>query len=60
MSKLTKQGIRDLNSLGNVNKKSLNGRKDKGQNECFHVFEDYLDDDYVAFKRCQKCNYEEV
>ena len=58
MEKITKQGVRDLNSLGN--KKNLNGRKDRGQNDCFHVFEDYIDDDYIAFRRCQKCHYEEI
>jgi len=60
MSKFTKQGIRDLNSVGNVNKKDFNGRKDKGHNDCFHIFEEYIDDDYLKFKRCQKCNYEDV
>ena len=60
MSKLTKQGVPDLNSFGGTNKKHLNGRKDRGQNDCFHLFESYLDDDYISFKRCQKCNYEEI
>lgn len=58
MGKLTKQGVLDLNSIGN--KKNLNGRRDKGQNDCFHIFEDYIDDDYITFRRCQKCHYEEV
>ena len=60
MSKFTKQGVRDLNDIGNVDKKNKNGRKDKGQNDCFHVFEEYIDEDYTTFKRCQKCNYEDV
>lgn len=60
MSKLTKQGVRDLSNIGDADKKNLNGRRDRGQNNCFHVFEDYLDDDYISFKRCQKCNYEEI
>lgn len=58
MSKFTKQGVRDLSDFGD--KSSLNGRKDKGQNECFHIFESYIDVDYVPFRRCQKCHYEEV
>lgn len=60
MIRFTKQGVRDLNNIGGVNKKNLNGRKDKGQNDCFHVFEEYIDDDYLVFRRCQKCNYEDV
>ncbi len=60
MSELTKQGVRDLSSIGNLNKQDLNGRKDKGQNNCFHVFEEYIDDNYLAFKLCQKCHYEDV
>lgn len=60
MSKLTKQGVRDLNSVGVADKKNLNGRKDKGQNDCFHVFEEFIDDDYLTFKRCAKCAYEDV
>lgn len=57
---LTKQGVRDLSNIGDFSKKNLNGRKDKGQNDCFHIFEDYIDDDYITFKRCQKCGYEEI
>lgn len=56
---ITKQGIRDLNNIG-LNKKNLNGRTDRGQNTCFHIWEDCIDGDYVTFRRCQKCNYEPI
>lgn len=57
MEKLTKQKIRDLNYI--AGRKHLNGRRDKGSNECFHIFQDYTDDNYRPFKRCQRCQYEE-
>jgi len=57
MEKLNKQGVRDLNSIGG--KSNLNGRNDKGQDSCFHIFEDCFDDDYMAFKKCQRCGFEE-
>jgi hypothetical protein len=60
MSKFTKQGLPDLNDLGNTDKKNKNGRKDKHQSDCFHVFEDFIDEDYLTFKRCAKCGYEDV
>lgn len=61
MNKLTKQGVRDLNDLGGGGSKShLNGRKDRGQDSCFHVFEECFDEEYSAFRKCQRCGYEEV
>jgi hypothetical protein len=60
MSKFTKQGIRDLNNFGPTDKKNGNGRRDRGQQDCFHVFEEMVDDDYMIFKRCAKCSYEDV
>lgn len=57
MEKTTKQGIRDLNSIV-VNKKDLNGRKDKEQNNCAHIFDNCIDDGYKPFKRCQRCKFE--
>lgn len=60
MGKLTKQGVRDLNDVGGSDKKSKNGRRDRGQQDCFHVFEEMIDDDYMTFKRCAKCGYEDV
>lgn len=58
MSKLTKQGVRDLNSLGGASKKHLNGRKDREQNSCFHIFEDCVDENFVPFRKCFRCGYE--
>lgn len=58
--KLTKQGVLDLNNLGPGNKKNKNGRRDKGQQDCLHFFEDFIDDNYDTFKRCAKCGYEDV
>lgn len=60
MSKLTRQGIPDLNDLGNIDKGAKNGRKDKHWQNCFHVFEDLIDDNYLNYKRCAKCGYEDV
>ena len=55
---LTKQGIRDLDRIGN--KSHLNGRHDRKQADCFHVWELFLDEDNVPFKQCQRCGYEEI
>ena len=55
---VTKQGIRDLNSIGN--KKRLNGRSDKGQDQCFHIWEELIGEDYLVFKKCRRCNFEDV
>lgn len=60
MSELTKQGVRDLNNLGNVDKSEKNGRKDKKWANCFHVFIDYIDDEYMKFRVCEKCGFEDV
>ncbi len=57
--KLTKQGIPNLDSLGGGSKKNLNGRRDKDQQNCFHVWEDCFDDNYAPFRKCQRCGFED-
>lgn len=57
MEKKTKQGIRDLNNIGN--KKNLNGRRDKGAKDCFHIWMSCIDTDFVSFKKCERCGIEE-
>ena len=50
----TKQGIRDLNSIGS--KKHLNGRADKGQDSCSHFFDDLHDKETrLIYRKCIKC-----
>lgn len=56
----TKQGVLNLNSLGGgSSKKHLNGRRDKQQMDCAHLFEDYVDDNYTPFRKCVRCSFEE-
>ena len=59
MSKLTLQGLRDLNSFGSVDKKSMNHRRDKKQDNCFHIFTLCLDENYTSFRRCERCAFED-
>ena len=60
MSNVTKQGVRDLGAIGSGSKKHLNGRKDKGSNQCLHVFENCVDENYLPFLRCKRCNFEPI
>lgn len=55
----TRQGVRDLNGIGNIGKEHLNGRRDKGQDRCFHIWEDRFDENYSPFKVCQRCGFED-
>jgi hypothetical protein len=56
---MTKQGVRDLNSIGPVNKSAQNHRRDKQQENCFHIFTLCMDESYTSFRRCERCDYEE-